>query len=65
MIDILQNLDHIITLIITLLVALESIIVYILPSEKAVKFAFIGNLLNFLKSTKAGLSNKKDENENK
>ena len=55
MLDIVK-IEELITVITTVLVAVQMVINYLLPPEKAEKFNIIGKVLSFLAKTKAGLS---------
>lgn len=46
-------------MLIGLFVGIQAVVLYFLPPEKAVKFNFLGKILDLLIQTKAGLSNKK------
>ncbi len=55
-----ENVNEFISVFIVVLGALQTVIVYVLPSEKAEKFNIIGKVLDFLVKTKTGLSPKID-----
>lgn len=56
----LTQLENFVTVVTTVLVAVQAVVNYVLPPEKASKFNVVGNVLNFLVKTKAGLSTKVD-----
>jgi hypothetical protein len=58
--DLIFKVDELITVVIVILGAVQTIIVYILPPEKAEKFNKVGKFLDFLVKTKSGLSPKID-----
>lgn len=55
-----ENVNEFISVVIVVLGALQTVIVYVLPPEKAEKFNIIGKVLDFLVKTKTGLSPKID-----
>ena len=55
-----ENVNEFISVFIVVLGALQTVIVYVLPPEKAEKFNIIGKVLDFLVKTKTGLSPKID-----
>ena len=53
-----DNIYELITMVVTVLTAIQVVINYFLSPEKAAKFNYIGKLLEALTKTKAGLSPK-------
>lgn len=56
--DLTSKITEVIPVIISILVAAQAVISYVLPPEKAEKFNWIGKVLNILSRTKTGLSPK-------
>jgi hypothetical protein len=59
--NLLSNIDELITVIIAVLVAVQSLVVYFLSPEKAEKWNWLGKALSVLAKTKAGISTKAPE----
>jgi hypothetical protein len=55
-----ENVNEFISVVIVVLGAFQTVIVYLLPPEKAEKFNIVGKVLDFLVKTKSGLSPKQD-----
>jgi hypothetical protein len=53
-----DNISEIISVLVAVLVAIQAVVNYVLPPEKAVKYNWIGKVLEFLSKTKSGLSPK-------
>lgn len=60
MIELLTYIDSIFSLLVAVLVLLQTIINFWLPPEKAEKFNYIGKTLDFLAKTKGGMSIRRD-----
>lgn len=56
MIETLECLDSVVSILVATLVLLQTIVNFVLPPEKAERFNYIGKTLDFLAKTKGGLS---------
>lgn len=63
--DLLLKVDSFIVVLVAILVAVQAVVNYILPAEKAVKFNVIGKVLDFLAKTRSGISAKIDDGNSK
>jgi hypothetical protein len=59
--NLLGNIEELIGVLIAVLVAVQAIIVYIMPPEKAEKWNWVGKVLGALVKTKAGISPRRDD----
>ena len=59
--DLILKVNEFIAVAIVVLGAVQTVIVYVLPPEKAEKWNKVGKVLDFLVKTKSGLSPKIDE----
>lgn len=57
--DLMFKIDEFLAISIIVIGAVQSLIVYVLPPAKAVKYNYVGKVLNLLVKTKAGLGFKK------
>lgn len=63
--DLVFKIDEFLAVLGTVLVAIQAVINYLLPPEKANKFNVIGKVLEFLAKTRSGLSSKIDDGNSK
>lgn len=58
--DIISRVNDFLAVAIVVLGAVQTVVVYILPPDKAIKFNIVGKILDFLVRTKSGLSYDRD-----
>lgn len=63
--DLLLKVDSFVAVLVSVLVAIQAVVNYVLPPEKALKFNFIGKILEFLAKTRSGISVKIDDGNSK